>query len=60
VPTVSTRKNEPKFGFDYKLNMEHVQCLLETLVEILSEKGIINKEELYKWSLFNNSNLGQD
>ena len=47
-PTVPIRKNEPKFGFDYKLNLEHFQSLLETLVNVLSEKGIINKEELYK------------
>lgn len=48
VPTVPLRKNEPKFGSDYKLNIEQIQCLLETLVDVLSEKGIVNKEELYK------------
>ena len=50
APTGPSRKSEPKFGIEYKLNMEHVQELLETLVDVLSEKGIINKEELYKRS----------
>ena len=48
IETAPERKNKSKYGFEYKVNMLHVQDLLEALLDILIEKGIINKEDLYK------------
>lgn len=48
VERVPERKSKSKFGFEYKVNMLHVQDLMEALLDILIEKGVINKEDLYK------------